>query len=321
MCHTNIDPDYWRPDSERGRRARQQYDIAVSTPLIVFIGRICAQKQPKVLAQTALRLAQAKADFILVVAGDGPDFAWLKTFIRKHRLERRVRLVGTLANTDIRDLLAAADIFFLPSEWEGIALSVYEALACGLPVVGADVGGQRELVTPDCGVLIGRGSEDDEARQYATVLARLLDEPEQRKSLGRQGRQRMQAHFRLEHMTENILAAYAAARQEREAATAPVLGLGLGRACATQAVEYLRITSVTDWLWQEREHSSEQGRGTSLIPAHLVAAYGHSWRTVVYFSVRRMFLPVYTALLKTNRPWLLSLKNRLKRRLLREGTS
>ena len=119
----------------------------------------------------------------------------------------------------------------------------------------------------------------------------------------------------------NMLAAYAAARQEREAATTPVPGVGLGRACATQAVEYLRITSVTDWLWQEREQGPEQGRGTSLIPAHLVAAYGHSWRTVVYFSVRRMFLPVYTALLKTNRPWLLSLKNRLKRRLLREGTS
>ena len=76
-----------------------------------------------------------------------------------------------------RDLLAAADMFFLPSEWEGIALSVYEALACGVPVVGADVGGQRELVTLECGVLIDRGTEEDEARQYATVLARLLDEP------------------------------------------------------------------------------------------------------------------------------------------------
>ena len=180
--------------------------------------------------------------------------------------------------------------------------------------------GQVELVTPECGVLIGRGSEEDEARQYATVLAQLLDEPEQRKSMGQQGRQRIQDHFRLEQMTDTVLAAYEAARQEREAATAPLPGLGLGRACATQAVEYLRITTVTDWLWQEREQGAGQGQGTSLIPAHLVAAYGHSWRTVVYFSVRRMFLPVYTALLKTNRPWLLSLKNRLKRRLLREGT-
>ncbi len=320
VCHTNIDADYWQPDPARGRRARQKYDLAASTPLIVFVGRVCAQKQPKVLAQTASRLAQVNADFVLVVAGDGPDFDWLKTYIRKNKLERQVRLVGTLSNTDIRDLLAAADIFFLPSEWEGIALSVYEALACGLPVVGADVGGQRELVTPECGVLIGRGSEEDEARQYATILAQLLAEPEQRQSMGRQGRQRIQEHFRLEQMTDTVLAAYEAARQEREAATAPVPGLGLGLACATQAVEYLRVTTVTDRLWTEREQRTAQGTGTSLIPAYPVAAYDHSWRTALYFSVRRRFLPFYEALLKRDRPWLVSLKNRFKRRLLRDGT-
>ena len=44
VCHTNIDTDYWRPDAERGRRARQHYDIAASTQLIVFVGRICAPK-------------------------------------------------------------------------------------------------------------------------------------------------------------------------------------------------------------------------------------------------------------------------------------
>ena len=168
--------------------------------------------------------------------------------------------------------------------------------------------------------MIGLGTEEDEARQYATALAQLLSEPERRKTMGQHGRQRIQDHFRLEQMTDTVLAAYEAARQDREAATAPVPGIGLGLACAAQAVEYLRITTVTDWLWNEREHGAGQAANTSLIPAHLVAAYGHSWRTVLYFSVRRMFLPFYNTLLKTNRPWLLSLKNRLKQRLLREGT-
>ena len=321
VCYTGIDADYWQLDSERGRHTRQKLNIAASIPLIAFVGRICAQKQPKVLAQAALRLAQAKADFVLVVAGDGPDFEWLRSFVRKNKLEQQVRLVGALSNTDIRDLLVAADIFFLPSEWEGIALSVYEAMACGVPVVGSDVGGQRELVTPECGVLITRGEADEEVRQYTTALAQLLREAEQRKSLGRHGRQRIQDHFRLEHMTDTILAAYEAARQDRKSRRVPVPGVGLGRACATQAVEYLRITTLTDWLWQEREQRTEQVAGTGSIPAPLVASYGHSWRTALYFSVRRMFLPFYNALLKTNRPWLLSLKNRLKRRLLREGTS
>ena len=321
VCYTNIDTDYWQPDLDRARRARQKFALAETTPLILFAGRVCQQKQPKVLAQTALHLSHVNADFVLVVAGDGPDLDWLKTFIHKNGLEGQVRLLGALPNDDVRDLLAAADMFFLPSEWEGIALSVYEAMACGVPIVGADVSGQGELVTPECGVLIGRGAEEDEARQYATVLARLLDDPEQRKRMSQHGRQRIQDDFRLEFMVDGILAAYEAARQEREAATAATPGVGLGRACATQAVEYLRITTVTDWLWQEREQRTEQAAEaeTSPIPAHFVAAYRHSWRTVLYFSVRRMFLPLYTVLLKTNRPWLLSLKDRFKRRLLREG--
>jgi glycosyltransferase involved in cell wall biosynthesis len=52
--------------------------------------------------------------------------------------------------------MAATDIFFLPSQWEGIALTLFEAMAMQLVPVAADVGGQRELVTPDCGFLISQ---------------------------------------------------------------------------------------------------------------------------------------------------------------------
>ena len=312
VCYTNIDADYWQPDPDRGRRARHKFDLAEATPLIVFVGRVCPQKQPAVLAHTVSRLAQLSPDFVLLVAGDGPDLGWLQTFVKKNKLGRQVRLLGALPNADIRDLLAVADIFFLPSQWEGIALSVYEAMACGVPVVGADVGGQAELVTPDCGVLIGRGAEEDEAEQYATALAGLLSDPERRRAMGQHGRQRIQDHFRLEQMTDRLLAAYHAARQERETASRLVPGVGLGRACASQAVEYLRLSTLTDWLWQEPGQGA--GAGVGLIPAH-----AHSWRTGLYFALRRLLLPAYTALLKRNPSWLLSIKNRLKRRLLREG--
>ena len=66
-------------------------------------------------------------------------------------------MLGGVPNEKMRDLLAAADIFFLPSRWEGIALAIYEAMSMGVAVVGAIVGGQAELVTPECGVLIPRG--------------------------------------------------------------------------------------------------------------------------------------------------------------------
>ena len=222
VCYINIDAEYWHPDPDRGHRTRQRLEIEATTPIILFAGRVHEEKQPEVLAQTASRLAQVTPHFVLLVAGDGPDLGWLQTFVQENRLTRQVRLLGAVPNAEIRDLLAAADIFFLPSRWEGIALSFYEALACGVPVVGALVGGQAELVTPECGVLIERGEETQEAQHYATVLAQLIRDPERRTAMGRYGRQRIQEAFRLEHMTEKLLAAYRAARQERTSTAKPV---------------------------------------------------------------------------------------------------
>ena len=120
--------------------------------------------------------------------------------------------------------------------------------------------------------------------------------------MGQHGRQRIQDHFRLEQMTDRLLAAYRrgpAGTGNRNSAWC--LGVGLGRACASQAVEYLRLSTLTDWLWNEREQGAGQSAGTGLIPAHLVAAYGHSWRTVLVFCPpSHCLLPAYTALLKRN---------------------
>ena len=320
VCYINIDAEYWHPDPDRGRRTRQRLEIEATTPIILFAGRVHEEKQPRVLAQTASRLAQVTPHFVLLVAGDGPDLGWLQTFVQENRLTRQVRLLGAVPNAEIRDLLAAADIFFLPSRWEGIALSFYEALACGVPVVGAHVGGQAELVTPECGVLIERGEETQEAQHYATVLAQLIRNPERRTAMGRYGRQRIHDAFRLEHMTEQLLAAYRAARQARALTAKPVPGIGLGHACAVQAVEYQRVSTVADRLWNERERGTGQAANTSLIQDRLLAAYDRSWRTVLYFFLRRTLLPSYNALLKKNRSWLLPLKNSIKRLLLREGT-
>src|SRR5204862_161798 len=97
----------------------------------------------------------------------------------------------------VRDLMAASDIFFLPSQWEGIALSIYEAMSMGLAVVGADVGGQNELVTPDCGILLPRSTEDEEAAAYAETLEALVADPARLAELGCSARRRVSEKFPL----------------------------------------------------------------------------------------------------------------------------
>lgn len=313
VCFTNIDTNKWRPDADQRVAVRRELEIAEEVPIILYTGRICAQKQPRVLAETVLRLAQQRLPFVALVAGDGPDLEWVRSFVKQHKISDYVHFLGTISNERVRDLMAAADVFFLPSLWEGISLSIFEAMACGLPIVGADVGGQRELVTPDCGVLISRGDEADEAARYAEAMTPLLQDRERRQKMGHAGRQRVEASFRLEQMGERMASLIDEAMRLHVTQPRPAPGLGLGRAHAVQVVEHLRLVALTDWLWRERE---QQATVTNL-PGVEMRSPGARWRTAVYFAIRRRLLPYYRKGLKRDSKWLLRLKNRLKRTLLR----
>ena len=83
-------------------------------------------------------------------------------------------------------LLAAADIFVLPSHFEGLPLSVIEAMMTGLPVVATDIRGPRELVEPDCsGILVPAG----ESVLLAAALNRLARDAELRARMGARARE------------------------------------------------------------------------------------------------------------------------------------
>jgi glycosyltransferase involved in cell wall biosynthesis len=151
VCHTNINPD-----GGAGRPSRADLGLPPDVPIILYPCRMSDQKQPPVFAKTVLALRDRGHSFLALAVGDGPYLPWLRAFVRRKRLGRHVRCLGTQPNTRVQELMAVADLVFIPSTHEGISLAFYEALAAGVPVVGADVGGQRELVTPDCGVLIQR---------------------------------------------------------------------------------------------------------------------------------------------------------------------
>ena len=258
VCYTNIDPEKWRPlESERRafvrQELRQEFGVEASLPMLVYAGRLCDQKQPKVFGHTLLRLRQENTCWVAVVAGDGPDLEWLQTFVKRQALGDHVYLLGALPNERIREVMASADVFFLPSQWEGIALSCYEAMACELPVVGADVGGQRELVTPECGVLIPRSNGEHEAERYAKVLAELLRDAPRRQRMGAAGRRRVCAHFQLEEMTNRMIELLQTTMDVHATQPRPAPRLSLGGTCANQAVENARLADALEQLWQEQK--------------------------------------------------------------------
>ncbi len=94
----------------------------------------------------------------------------------------RVRFLGQRA--DVPELLEAADIYLQPNTGpEPFGVALVEALAAGLPVVTADIGGAPEIVTADCGVRVSRPDPD----AYARVLRELLTSRDRRVELGRRG--------------------------------------------------------------------------------------------------------------------------------------
>lgn len=276
VSHANVDTGTWRPLPEARGDIRRELGLAKDEPIVLFAGRLAGEKQPRVLAETFALLAGTGARFTGVVVGEGPDRGWLERFVRNRGLQDRVRLLGALGPDQMLGLMAGSDILFVPSKVEGIALTFYEALACGVPVVGARVGGQAELVTDEVGVLIERSTPEDEALRYAEVLASLLADSGRRRSMGLAARALVETLFPLERMGERMNDLLERAIELHASAPGPVPSKQLARATATEAVELIRVAEMVDWL---------SGR---------LATDGlRSIGTAMYFALRRVGAPLY----------------------------
>jgi glycosyltransferase involved in cell wall biosynthesis len=251
VCTINVDPDAWRPDEAMRESVRREFDLSEDTPVILYAGRLCPQKQPRVFAHVMQGLQETEQDFLALVAGDGEDRNWLEDFLIRHGLSDCVRMLGNVSSMRVRELMAAADIFFLPSRWEGIALTFYEAMACGLVVVGADVGGQRELVTEECGILVPVGDTERETALYTAAMGPLLTDPSRRRAMGRNARERICRHFRLDDMGSNMIHLLHKARALHEANQA-FFPASHGECTASLAAvrHYKRIQNLAEFVWK-----------------------------------------------------------------------
>lgn len=301
VCYANVDVHAFRPESAARGRLRDRLDLAPDEPIILFAGRISEDKQPRVLADTFARLEQSNLRFTGLVAGDGPDRRSLQRLLTRRGLKGRVRVLGAVDGGGMPPLMAGSDVLFLPSRSEGIALALYEAMACGIPVVGARVGGQAELVTADCGVLVERSTPADEATRYAEALGNLLSDPGRRASMGAAARSRAETLFPLERMGERINELLEHAIELHRSHPKPVPSVQLARASATEAVEVMRLAVLNDWLWRE---GPERGN---------VRAIG----VAVFGLIRRLGRPAYVLGRDRGWQWLPRMRDALWRLLAR----
>ena len=174
ICN-GVDIERFRPfDGEYPDTPLPKGFASADSLLIGSVGRLEPVKDQLTLVRAFIELCRRKPDdtrLRLVLVGDGSLRAELETLVVDAGIQDRVCFAGS--RDDVPLLLSMLDVFVLPSLAEGISNTVLEAMACGVPVIATNVGGNPELVVEgETGMLVQRS----DPRAMATALQRYVDQ-------------------------------------------------------------------------------------------------------------------------------------------------
>ena len=162
---------------------------------LVWVGRLTAQKGLDLLFEALAKVVAVGRDFRLEMIGSGPDMELLLEQCRQLRLGKRVRFTGALTKEAIRTKLAEADVFILPSRYEGMSNAALEAMEAGLPLVLSRCGGIDTYIDESIGWIC----EPDNVDELTVALLRMLDTPADKLlAMGDRARLLVERNFQIE---------------------------------------------------------------------------------------------------------------------------
>jgi glycosyltransferase involved in cell wall biosynthesis len=157
---------------------------------LVMVARMVPQKDFDTLLNA---VAELRGDWKLLLVGDGPDKHRLELLSARLGLTERVHFLGNRA--DVPELLSQADAFVLSTNWEGLPISILEAMRAGLPVVATEVGGVNEQIAHGVN---GFMTKSGDAADLRTKLQTLIESPQLMANLGAAGRLRFESDFTID---------------------------------------------------------------------------------------------------------------------------
>jgi glycosyltransferase involved in cell wall biosynthesis len=164
---------------------------------VLYAGRLRTRKAVAVLVEAFATVHAQAADARLRLLGDGEQRPALEEQARRLGLGEAIRFEGAVPHQRMGELYAAADLFCLPSLYEGFPLAILEAMAAGLPVVATRVAGNPEAVEDG---VHGRLVEAEDVAGLAAALLELIGDDEGRRRMGRQARRRVEEEFSIERI-------------------------------------------------------------------------------------------------------------------------
>ena len=170
--------------------------------VLLTVARFSNQKDHVTLIRALPLVLAAHPSTILRLVGDGEERDPVQALVEQLSLGSHVQFLGH--RSDIAELMASADLFVLPSQFEGLPLAVLEAMSIGLPVVATRIGGNVEALGKDHPFLAERG----DPLSLARILIDALDDPARARVVGQTGRERFQTQFSAQRMADETAAVY-----------------------------------------------------------------------------------------------------------------
>ena len=214
VVHGGVDTELFRPRDRAG--ARRAAGIAEHEKVVLFVGRLEPFKGPDILVRALAEMQDASNVRLVLVGGSEEERSaeWLDRIAADLGVGARVRWQPAIPQADLPDFYASADVCAVPSFHESFGLAALEAMACGTPVVAADVGALSSLVLDgETGSLV-RGHDPG---AFAAGLEELLLDPARLSRMGEAARA-WASGFTWERSVEETLDGYRgvfAARSER----------------------------------------------------------------------------------------------------------
>lgn len=213
ICN-GIDPAPFLDATEHdlGTKVRRELRVGSECLLLGNTGRLAAQKDNATLIRSIAVLNRMLPDkpFLLLLAGDGPQKAELESLAQSSGVADRVRFLGFYTN--IPGLLAALDVFISPSLWEGLSISLLEAMATARPIVASGILPNAELIEHGLtGLLVPPRSPE----QIAQAIARFVRQPDLAQACASAARQRVLEHYSIDRMFEQTWDLYVSLLREK----------------------------------------------------------------------------------------------------------
>ena len=184
-------------------KVQGQLGLDTSAHLIAVVATLTAPKGHRCMVEAMATIVPQYLDVHALFIGDGELREELQAQVARFNLCKHIHFLGN--RKDIPELLAASELFVLPSLWEGLSMALLEAMAAGKPIVATAVSGTTQVMLPGATGLI---VPPHDSQALAEAIIQLLSDPAQAQAMGQAAKRHVEAHYSAQKQADEYLALY-----------------------------------------------------------------------------------------------------------------